>query len=157
MNDTRRKRLEKQILRLVADLSFKGLKNPDIGFVTFTECSLTIDGSYARIKVSVYEEGEYMQMKSIHALNSAVGFIRKRIAKNIPLRVIPQINFILDTSLADMEKMNNILDSHKPDKVDSNHEGDFIDKDTEINSKDHVQDNDHDGTHGGTHDGGIDK
>jgi len=111
MNETYRKRLEKRILRLIAELTHKSLKDPDIGFTTFTKCELSSDGAYAKVYLSVYEKKED-QMKTIKALSRGEGFIRHRIAKNIPMRIIPRISFFLDESFDVADKINDMIDGN---------------------------------------------
>ncbi|MES0489901.1 MAG: 30S ribosome-binding factor RbfA, partial [Leptospirales bacterium] len=98
MNETKRKRLEKRIQRLIAELSIKGLKDPNIGFVTFTSCELSTDGAHAKVYVSIFEE-EQARKQTMQALIRAAGFIRHRLGKVLAIKVIPQIHFVEDESL----------------------------------------------------------
>ncbi len=109
MNQIKRQRLEKRILRLVADLYFKELKDPNIGFATFTRCELSNDGSQARLFVSVYEEAAE-KTKTLEALQRARGFIRSRIGKVISARIIPSVDFVLDESLEKADRIDQLLD-----------------------------------------------
>jgi len=114
MNETRKKRIEKRIQRLIADLIYRRLKNPNIGFVTITGCEMASDGSMVTVSVSVYDEPENRPV-SIKALNSSAGYIRSRIAENIRMRLIPKVVFILDESLDKAEEIEGILDHQKDD------------------------------------------
>ncbi len=100
MNDIKRKRLEKRIVQTIALVTQKELKNPHVGFVTFVRCELSPDGEHAKVYVSIYEEDKDVYNKTLSALQNARGFFRKKIASVIPMRVIPQIHFIADDSLA---------------------------------------------------------
>ena len=113
MNETKKKRLEKRILRLIAELSYRGLKDPHIGFVTFTRCELSSDNSVARVYVSVFEE-EPEKTKSMQALKRAAGFIRKRVGDAIRMKMVPSIHFVLDTSLEDAQRIDQLIDEGKP-------------------------------------------
>ena len=114
MNETQKKRLEKRILRLIADLSYRGLKDPHIGFVTFTRVELNSDNSVADVYVSVFEE-EPEKTKTMRALARAAGFIRKKIGDNIRMKMLPSVHFILDTSLDDAENIDRLIDESAPD------------------------------------------
>lgn len=110
MNETKRKRLEKQILRLAAEITYRRLKNPDVGFVTYTSCSLSEDGSVAEIKVSVYDyktDGG----ASIRALNRASGLFRSLIGKNLQIKNTPEIRFVYDDTIEKMDKIDSLIDS----------------------------------------------
>lgn len=110
MNEIRRKRIEKRILRLVSDLYFRELKDPNLGFSTFTQCHLSPDAKIAKILVSVYED-QAGKEKTLAALKKASGFIRGKIARNISMQNIPAIEFVLDESLEKAQRINDILDS----------------------------------------------
>ena len=115
MNETKKKRLEKRILRLIADLSYRGLKDPNIGFVTFTKVELNSDNSVANVYVSVFEE-EPERVKTMQALKRASGFIRTKIGDVIRLKAVPALYFILDTSLDEAAKIDRLIDDTKPDR-----------------------------------------
>ena len=108
MNNHRIRRLEKRILQLLADLYFRELKNPNIGFVTFTRCQLSRDYSHAKIFVSIYE-GEDGKRLTLRALRQYTSFIRGRIAKTVRMKKIPQISFLIDDSLNKAEKIEALL------------------------------------------------
>jgi ribosome-binding factor A len=108
MNETRIKRLEKQILRLAAEITYRRLKSPDVGFVTYTGCTLSNDGTIAEIKVSVYDY-QTDNGKSIRALNRANGVFRSIIGKNLRLKNTPEIKFVPDDSLEKMDKIDALL------------------------------------------------
>lgn len=112
MNETQKKRLEKRILRLIAELSYRGLKDPHIGFVTFTRVELNSDNSVANVYVSVFED-EPEKTKTMQALKRASGFIRKKVGDAIRLKMTPALHFILDTSLDDAERIDQLIDDSK--------------------------------------------
>jgi ribosome-binding factor A len=109
MNETKRKKTEKQILRLAAEITYRKLKNVEIGLVTYTSCELSIDGSHADISVSVYD-AENDNGKSINSLNRAAGFFRNLIGKSMGLRNAPEIRFVPDTSYEKMQKIDSLID-----------------------------------------------
>jgi len=119
MNETRRKRLEARILRLVAELSIKGLKDPHIGFTTFTSCTLSNDGSHATIKVSVFEEPEE-KIKTLKALHRAAGYLQHRISGNLQTKVVPRLHFELDESLDRAEGIEKLIDDSQDDNSEEN-------------------------------------
>ena len=73
------------------------LKDPRLGFVTVIRVELTHDMRYGKVFFSVLGNPE-AQKKSVEALASATGFIRRLIGERIELRFVPEIRFILDTS-----------------------------------------------------------
>ncbi len=110
MNENRKKRIEKRILHLLAELYFREFENPDIGFVTFTKCYLSGDVSNLKIFVSVYESPEFQNL-TLRGLQKMIPLIRNRIAKNIRMKRIPHIHFELDESLEKAQKIEALLSS----------------------------------------------
>jgi ribosome-binding factor A len=73
------------------------LKDPRLGFVTVMRVELSDDMRYGRVFFSVLGSAD-AQKKSVEALESAAGFIRKLVAERIELRYVPELRYILDTS-----------------------------------------------------------
>ena len=110
MNEHRQKRIEKRILHLLADLYFREIQNPDIGFTTFTRCQLSSDASHVKVFVSIYEPRD-SQLKTLKGLQRSIPMIRGRIAKNIRMKKVPYIHFQLDESLDKADRMEALLSS----------------------------------------------
>jgi len=120
MNETKRKKLEKQILRLVAEITYRRLKNVETGLITYTSCSLSSDGSHAEISVSVFENADTPDNgKSIQSLNRAAGFFRNLVGKSMGLRNAPEIKFIADNSYEKIQRINSLIDSENNDNSQS--------------------------------------
>ncbi len=123
MNETHRKRLEKRILRMVADLTSRDVKDTSIGFVTFTGVQMSSDGAVARVSVSVYGD-DSEKKETLMALKRASGFYRSRIGKAIRLRNAPRIEFVLDDLLDRAERLDRLIDDAGDDVSDnSDNEG----------------------------------
>ena len=63
------------------------------------------------------------QKKTLEGLNSAVGYIRRQLARNLNLRNTPEIRFILDESIeygVNMSKMiDDVMSETKAERADS--------------------------------------
>ncbi len=66
-------------------------------YCTFTRCELSPDGSFAKIYVSIWGD-EKDQQQTMKAIKRMVPGMRSSIAKNIRMRVIPQLAFVQDLS-----------------------------------------------------------
>ena len=88
------------------------LKDPRLGFVTVIRVELTDDMRYGKVFFSVLGNAE-AQKKSVEALTSATGFIRRLIGERIELRFVPEIRFILDTSAEYSIRIQQELDKIK--------------------------------------------
>ena len=74
------------------------LKDPRLGLVTCTRVKLTSDLKQARIYVSVLGDDDAHE-SSLVALRSAVGFVRRRLAARLDMRVSPEIEFVFDPAV----------------------------------------------------------
>ena len=102
----RQGRMGEEIRKIISDLLFKGLKDPRLSaMISITAVEVTSDGSYATVYLSVLgmnsdpEKAAAQQQDTLDALNSAQGFIRKEIGRQIKLRHVPDLIFKIDKSL----------------------------------------------------------
>ncbi len=102
----RQERLSALIRQEISEILLRRVKDPRISsFLVITEVKMSKDLRYAHIYVSVYgsEEEKKQTMKG---LESAKGFIRSELGKDLRIRFVPEIFFELDDSL---EKGDRIL------------------------------------------------
>ncbi|MBI3599296.1 MAG: 30S ribosome-binding factor RbfA [Nitrospinae bacterium] len=100
------------ILEEISRMIMRELKDPRIGFTTLTRIELSDDIRNAKVFVSVMG-GETEKKNTMKALESASGFIKRELWKNLRLKNIPDIIFKLDTSMEHSEKISRILDELK--------------------------------------------
>lgn len=102
----RQERLSALIREEVSEILLRRVKDPRISsFIVITEVKLSKDLRYAHIYVSVYGSEEEKKQTML-GLESAKGFIRSELGKDLRIRFIPEIFFELDESL---EKGDRIL------------------------------------------------
>lgn len=88
------------------------LKDPRLGFVTVTRVEMAADLRFAKIFFSVLgKEEDYVRTKA--ALDSALGFIRGKIAQRVNLRLAPEIAFREDRSSEYSVRIQEVLDEIK--------------------------------------------
>ncbi|MDD4909878.1 MAG: 30S ribosome-binding factor RbfA [Candidatus Omnitrophica bacterium] len=85
------------IRREVGIIIQKELKDPRMGFVTVTRVEVTNDLRYAKVYFSTLGKKEDEQ-KSIDALNSASGYIKRLVSERVKLRLFPEMTFMIDRS-----------------------------------------------------------
>ncbi len=95
VDHARARRLAERIKVLAAEALERGVKDPDIGFVTFTDVRVTPDLSHARIYFTVYGSDEEQQ-RSIDALERNRGRLRGEIGHRLGIRITPTIELIRD-------------------------------------------------------------
>ena len=105
---TRQDRVSDLIRDEVSRLLLREVRDPRIGFVTVTGASVSADLKNVRLFVSVLGSDEARQ-DSLKALNSAAGFFRRALFKNLRLRFAPSVVFRLDESLDRGERIDRVL------------------------------------------------
>jgi ribosome-binding factor A len=91
----RARRLGERIKVLAAEALERGVKDPDIGFVTFTDARVTPDLAHAKIYFTVYGSDEEQQ-RTIDALERNRGRLRGEIGHRLSIRITPTIELIKD-------------------------------------------------------------
>ena len=118
-------RMAEQLRRELADIVRDEIKDPRLGFMSFTEVRMSRDLSHAVIYCSVYNSEQ--ENESIELLNRATGFIRKAIARRIRARIVPTLKFVVDTSVTQGIVMDELISEaiksdHKPDNDETDNE-----------------------------------
>ena len=92
----KKRRLEELIKEKLSILLLKGLKDPRLDvFITVLGVTLSGDGRSARVTVSVI--GSANERKAaLEGLESARGYIQMRIGKEMRIKYLPHLIFLLD-------------------------------------------------------------
>ena len=106
----RKDKLEELIRRVVSELLIKEIKDPRIGFVTVTEVTLNRDFSEAEIGISVLGNPRERR-KTLEGVRSAAGYLQHMVGKNIRMRHIPKLKFVLDASVSEGVRMVDLIDN----------------------------------------------
>ncbi len=104
----RSQRVQELLLVEISKLIQHGLKDPRIGFVTVTRIELSDNLKNAKVHVSIMGT-EQQKEDSIEGLNSARGYIRSCLGKNLHLKYIPELGFKLDETAEHVEKITKII------------------------------------------------
>lgn len=92
----------------ISRLLLREAHDPRIGFVTITAVEMSPDLRNARVFVSTLQAGESRE-KSLEALRSAAGFLRREIAHNLALRTAPRLEFRFDKSIETGSRIEDLL------------------------------------------------
>ena len=84
------------------------LKDPRLGFITVTRVELAHDLRNARVYVGVLGS-EAEREKSLVALRSAAGFIRRELGRRLRIHHSPQIDFRYDKGLEATDRVARLL------------------------------------------------
>jgi ribosome-binding factor A len=118
MSGSRMRRVDEAVRAVLSDVITKELKDPRVGFVTVTAVKTSPDLRHARVYVSVLGDEE-TRAESLVGLQSAGGYLQKRVAGELRLKHTPTIEFAyddtLDTGLRIGELLNEIDDERDDD------------------------------------------
>ncbi|HLO25067.1 MAG TPA: ribosome-binding factor A [Geobacteraceae bacterium] len=104
----RSEKVAEAIHEMVSELLVKGLKDPRIGFVTITGVKVTDDLHLATVFFTVIGSEEEKDATE-KGLNSARGYIRKEVGKNLKMRYVPDIIFKFDESVEYGSRIESLL------------------------------------------------
>lgn len=100
------------LLKEINDILYNEIRDIDISGTTATYVKLSDDLSYAKVYCSVFFQDK--KDKAIHDLNNAEGFIKSILCKRkLPLRIIPELEFVYDESIEYGMKIEKIIEETK--------------------------------------------
>jgi len=118
---SRSERMAEQLRRELAEIVRDEMKDPRLGFVSFTEIRMSRDLSHAVVYCSILNSEQ--QNEAIEVLNRAVGFIRKEIARRIRARIVPTLKFVVDESVTRGVAMDELISKAlKSDQTSGNND-----------------------------------
>ncbi|MBQ3513572.1 MAG: 30S ribosome-binding factor RbfA [Lachnospiraceae bacterium] len=123
-NSIKNTRINGEVQKELSRIISREIKDPRIHSMTsVVSVEVTPDLKQCKAYISVLGDEEEKK-ETLAGLNSAVGFVRKELARSINLRNTPEIKFIMDDSIG-----YGVLMSRKIDEVTSqikNEDGDDI-------------------------------
>ena len=105
-------RVGDQILKEIAELLVTKVKDPRVKATTLTGIHLSDDLKNARVYYSVMGDEENI-LRTQAGLDSAKGFIKRKIGRRMNLRYVPDIIFEHDLSLEKGNKMERLFEKIK--------------------------------------------
>ncbi len=102
------------IRAVVAEALLRGdVRDPRIGMVTLSAVEVTRDLSHATVRVVPHAGGEAREA-AVEGLQSAAGFLRRLVAKELTTRIVPELHFVLDRNFEHAQRINQLLAELKP-------------------------------------------
>lgn len=129
---SRSQRMAEQLRRELAEIVRDEIKDPRMGFTSFTEVRMSRDLSHAVIYCSVLNPEQ--QDETVEILNRAVGFFRKEIARRIRARIVPTLKFVIDDSVTRGAAMDDLI--NEAIKSDKKHSSEVADDDSAAEDSD---------------------
>jgi ribosome-binding factor A len=97
MTGQRMRRVDEAMREVLSGAITSEIKDPRVGFVTVTAVETSPDLRHARVYVSVLGE-EPVRRRSMDGLQSAHGYLQKRVAGELRLKHTPTLEFLYDDS-----------------------------------------------------------
>jgi ribosome-binding factor A len=94
----RLERVNAIIKEILSEIVLKDIKDPRLGLVTIVSVSVAADLGAAKVHFSVLgDEGQ--RAESLRILRGAGGFMRHAIARELEIKVAPELRWVYDDSL----------------------------------------------------------
>lgn len=109
----RRNRINDSVKEEMAVI-LRDIKDPRVSdaMITVTNAEVTADMKYAKIFYSVF--GEYDSKEVKNGLKSAAGYVRRRLAESLNLRITPEVSFYEDEGVRHGAEIAAILKEISP-------------------------------------------
>lgn len=117
--NVRTNKLNSEFKRLIAEILTKKVKDPRITEM-FTVLDVDCDRelSSAKVYLSIFSTNTDKATQTFLAIKDNESFVRREISKSMHIRKVPEFNFVLDTSMAYGQKINEML--YELNKKDDN-------------------------------------
>ena len=112
MEFSRVDRLQCQLLKEISDIVANELRDASPAMITFTRAEVTRDLKYAKVFFSVYGSDDQIGLSKEY-LKRHAGAIRHFIGRRMRIRTLPEITFHYDDSIANVMRINEILEQLK--------------------------------------------
>ena len=116
---SRADRVGGQVQRALAELLHKRIRDPRLKDATISEVKMSPDLKLAKIYYTLPDR-ESTRDDALAGFNSASGFVKRTLARDLGLRYMPDLKFYYDDSFDYGAKIDSLLKSlNKEDEVDS--------------------------------------
>ena len=91
-------RINSELSRQISKIIAEDIKDPRLGdaIIGVTKVRTTPDLKYAKVYVSVYAPTKELVTESYYTVCRASTFIRNRLKDCVQMRLLPELNFVLD-------------------------------------------------------------
>lgn len=110
----KKRRLEKILKKEISYILANDVKDKNIKFITITDVSITNDLSIAKVYFTVLDDEKKEEI--MISLLGASSFVWGKLHDLIKIRIIPEIKFVYDESIAYGNKIEKIIKELKKEK-----------------------------------------
>jgi ribosome-binding factor A len=112
MAGNRPDKVGEQIRIELTQLLARDVRDPAVGFITLTKVAVTPDLQLARVYYTSMGDEKGLR-ETEKALGRALPFLRRQIAQRVRLRRVPELEFFFDKSVAQQDRIEQILQELK--------------------------------------------
>jgi ribosome-binding factor A len=105
----RRRKIESELQRVLAELIARDVNDPRIGNVTITAVDVAPDMKSAKVYFVPFA-AKHAVDEVLAGLRSASGFLRSEVGKRLGLRYTPRLDFVFDESIDRAAKLTELID-----------------------------------------------
>ena len=109
----RMRRVDEAMREVLSAALSRELKDPRVGFVTVTSVETTPDLRQARVYVSVLGDDPVERRECLAGLQSAHGFLQRRVAGELRLKYTPQLTFVEDETARRAQRVEQLLEAER--------------------------------------------
>jgi len=113
MPSDRMRRVDEAMREVLSDAITASIKDPRVGFVTVTAVETSPDLCRARVFVSVLGD-DTVRRRSMDGLESAHGYLQRRVASELRLKNTPTLQFLYDDSADRGLRIAELIDEEQP-------------------------------------------
>lgn len=106
----RSRRIEDQIQRILSDVLRADMRDPRLSAAFITAVRVSRDLGVAWVYYSDLSTDAQASHELDAAFGSAEGFLRRRLAKELTVRRVPELRFERDTTVRDAADMDSLID-----------------------------------------------
>ena len=114
MEYQRSERVGELLVEMIAELLRREIRDPRVGAVSLTGAKVTKDLRHARIYFNLLG-GQQSRKDALAGLQSAAGFIRSKVGKQLNLRFVPTLEFFYDETEDEAQRIEELLKLVKPE------------------------------------------
>jgi ribosome-binding factor A len=118
MKKHRLERVAEVVREVAAQTILFELRDPRVKMVTVTRAEVSGDLQHAKVYVSVMGSEREAQL-TMHGLQSAAGYVQKKLADRLTTRYVPAISFVLDKGVKNALEVARLLREARAADADS--------------------------------------
>lgn len=104
-------RVNSELARQITKIIAEGIKDPRLGngIVGVTKVYTTPDLKYAKVYLSIYADSAEAVQEAYYTVCRSKTFIRNKLKDCVQIRLLPELNFLIDDSVEYSVKIESLL------------------------------------------------